>query len=152
MKATNEMPGKLATVVVILVCVFVTGFAWSWGPLGWLIASEMFPLPIRNSGYFAAVSTNMLFTFIIAQLFLTMLCRMKSGIFFFFSVLLVIMCCFAAFFLPETKGIPIDEMEERAWRKHWFWKRYSEGVDELQDAKKGEIRPARSKPEDKENL
>lgn len=36
---------------------------------------------------------------------------------------------FAIFLLPETKGIPIDEMNERVWKKHWFWKRYFDEDD-----------------------
>ncbi|XP_031386127.1 sugar transport protein 8-like [Punica granatum] len=124
LQSTNEMPQLYAKIVVLLVCVFVAGFAWSWGPLGWLIPSEIFPLETRNAGFFFAVSMNMLCTFLIAQAFLSMLCRMRSGIFFFFSAWIVLMGLFAGFFLPETKGIPIDEMNERAWKKHWFWKRY----------------------------
>lgn len=116
--------------VVILICVFVGGFAWSWGPLGWLIASEIYPLESRTAGMFCAVSMNMLFTFFIAQAFLTMLCHMRAGIFFFFSAWIVIMGIFAIAFLPETKGIPIDEMNERAWKKHWFWKRYLDRDDQ----------------------
>ncbi|WMV14638.1 hypothetical protein MTR67_008023 [Solanum verrucosum] len=61
----------LTIIVVLLVCTYVMSFAWSWGPLGWLIPSETFPLETRTTGFAFAVSTNMLFTSIIAQLFLT---------------------------------------------------------------------------------
>ncbi|KAB1210641.1 Sugar transport protein 8 [Morella rubra] len=124
LKNSNAMPKSYATLMVVLICLFVSGFAWSWGPLGWLIPSEIFPLETRNAGFFFAVSTNMLFTFLIAQAFLTMLCRMRAGIFFFFGAWIVVMGLFAIFLLPETKGIPIDEMNERVWKKHWFWKRF----------------------------
>lgn len=122
--STNAISKQYAYVVVVLICLFVSGFAWSWGPLGWLIPSEIFPLETRSAGFFFAVSTNMIFTFIIAQAFLTMLCHMRSGTFFFFAVWTIVMGCYAKFFLPETKGIPIDEMNDRAWKKHWYWKRY----------------------------
>ncbi|KAJ6303053.1 hypothetical protein OIU77_017016 [Salix suchowensis] len=129
LKSTNIMPGGSAKLVVILICVFVSGFAWSWGPLGWLIPSEIFPLETRSAGFFFAVSMNMFCTFLVAQAFLTMLCHMRSGIFFFFAAWIVVMGIFAIFFLPETKGIPIDEMNERVWKKHWFWKRYYKGSE-----------------------
>ncbi|KAJ6429338.1 hypothetical protein OIU84_020881 [Salix udensis] len=58
-----------------------------------------------------------------------MLCHMRSGIFFFFAAWIVVMGIFAIFVLPETKGIPIDEMNERVWKKHWFWKRYCKGSE-----------------------
>ncbi|KAI3450298.1 hypothetical protein Pfo_006963 [Paulownia fortunei] len=124
LKTTNVIAKPYAYLVVFLICVFVMGFAWSWGPLGWLIPSEIFPLETRTAGFFFAVSTNMIFTFIIAQAFLTMLCHMRSGIFFFFAIWIILMGSFAVFLLPETKGVPIDEMNEQVWKKHWFWHRF----------------------------
>ncbi|KAJ8441687.1 hypothetical protein Cgig2_019074 [Carnegiea gigantea] len=32
-----------ANFVVFLICAYDSGFAWSWGPLGWLVPSEIFP-------------------------------------------------------------------------------------------------------------
>ncbi|KAH7661782.1 Sugar/inositol transporter protein [Dioscorea alata] len=134
----NSLDRGLAIAVVVLVCVFVSGFAWSWGPLGWLIPSETFPLETRTAGYAFAVSSNMLFTFLIAQAFLSMLCHMKAGIFFFFAAWIVIMGLSAAFLLPETKGIPIDEMTERVWKKHPYWKRFvDDDGHELAEVEKG---------------
>ncbi|GAV74799.1 Sugar_tr domain-containing protein, partial [Cephalotus follicularis] len=131
LKATEStLVSKEALVVVILVCVFVMGFAWSWGPLGWLIPSETFPLETRTAGFAFAVSSNMLFTFIIAQAFLSLLCHLQAGIFFFFAGWIFVMGLFALFLLPETKGVPVDAMHERVWKQHWFWKRYmDEEVD-----------------------
>ncbi|KAF6153326.1 hypothetical protein GIB67_003516 [Kingdonia uniflora] len=112
-----------AGLVLVCICVYVAGFAWSWGPLGWLVPSEIFPLEIRSAGQAINVSVNMFFTFIIAQLFLTLLCHFKFGLFFFFSGFVVIMTIFIYFFLPETKNIPIEEMN-CVWKGHWFWGKY----------------------------
>ncbi|MED6140168.1 species-specific tRNA processing [Stylosanthes scabra] len=50
---TSGNPGTLpkwyAFVVVGIICVYVAGFAWSWGPLAWLVPSEIFPLEIRSA-------------------------------------------------------------------------------------------------------
>ncbi|KAK9139774.1 hypothetical protein Scep_009455 [Stephania cephalantha] len=128
----NSALGKgEAAFVVILVCVFVMGFAWSWGPLGWLIPSETFPLETRSAGFAFAVSTNMLCTFVIAQAFLSMMCSMRAGIFFFFAAWILVMGLFVQFLLPETKGVPIDMIADRVWKQHWYWKRYM--VDEDDD-------------------
>ncbi|KAL9232858.1 hypothetical protein vseg_007922 [Gypsophila vaccaria] len=121
---SNNLSHGYAIFVVILVCTFVSSFAWSWGPLGWLIPSETFPLETRSAGQSVTVCVNMLFTFIIGQAFLSMLCKFKFGIFLFFSGWVLIMSLFVVFLLPETKNIPIDEMTERVWKKHWFWKRF----------------------------
>ncbi|XP_020578448.1 sugar transport protein 8-like isoform X2 [Phalaenopsis equestris] len=130
LKTTNSLHKGTAIVVVLLVCIFVMSFAWSWGPLGWLIPSETFPLETRTAGFAFAVSTNMLFTFLIAQAFLSMLCHMKAGIFFFFAAWIFIMGLFAMFLLPETKGVPIDEMNERVWKQHWYWKKFMADKDD----------------------
>ncbi|CAN6180600.1 unnamed protein product [Urochloa humidicola] len=120
----NGTPGDAWAIgLVVLICVYVSSFAWSWGPLGWLIPSETFPLETRTAGFSFAVSSNMLFTFLIAQAFLSMMCAMRAYIFFFFGAWIVVMGTFVLVLLPETKGVPIDEMVDRVWRRHWFWKR-----------------------------
>lgn len=109
--------------VVIFICLYMAGFAWSWGPLGWLIPSEVFPLEIRSAGQSINVSMNMLITSINAQIFLTLLCHMKFGLFYYFAGWIVIMTIFVALFLPETKNVPIEEMI-LVWKKHWFWGKF----------------------------
>lgn len=124
MKPTGSLDKELAIAVVILVCLFVMSFAWSWGPMGWLLPSEIFPIETRTAGFSFAVSTNMMFTFIIAQGFLSMLCHMRSFIFFFFAAWIFVMGMFVVFLLPETKGVPIDAITEMVWKNHSFWKRF----------------------------
>ncbi|EFJ37603.1 hypothetical protein SELMODRAFT_451487 [Selaginella moellendorffii] len=112
---------SFAVIVVIMICIYVSSFAWSWGPLGWLI--EIFTLETRSVGQGINVAVNFLFTFVIAQAFLAMLCHMTYGIFFFFAAWVLVMSLFVYFFLPETKSIPIEEMTS-VWRRHWYWKRF----------------------------
>ncbi|PON67130.1 Sugar/inositol transporter [Parasponia andersonii] len=108
--------------VVTVICLFVLAFGWSWGPLGWTIPSEIFPLETRSAGQSITVAVNLFFTFVIAQSFLSLLCAFKFGIFLFFAGWITVMTIFVSVFLPETKGVPIEEMTF-LWRKHWFWKR-----------------------------
>ncbi|KAJ8761553.1 hypothetical protein K2173_004329 [Erythroxylum novogranatense] len=124
----GELPKWYAIVVVLFICIYVAGFAWSWGPLGWLVPSEIFPLEIRSAAQSINVSVNMIFTFAVAQVFLNMLCHMKFGLFIFFAFFVVTMTIFIYYFLPETKGIPIEEMAS-VWRSHWYWSRFVEDED-----------------------
>ncbi|KAJ6303457.1 hypothetical protein OIU77_017355 [Salix suchowensis] len=116
-------------VVLILICVYVAGFSWSWGPLGWLVPSEIFPLEIRSAGQSIVVAVSFLFTFIVAQTFLAMLCHFKSGIFFFFGGWVVVMTAFVYYLLPETKNTPIEKMD-RVWREIGFWNKFVGEMDE----------------------
>ncbi|GMN25992.1 hypothetical protein TIFTF001_001137 [Ficus carica] len=119
----GSMTKAEADLLLVLICGYVAAFAWPWGPLGWLVPSEICPLEIRSAGQAINVSVNMLFTFLIAQAFLSMLCRLKFGLFFFFATFVVIMTLFIYVFLPETKNVPIEEMN-RVWKGHWFWSKY----------------------------
>ncbi|XP_022771656.1 hexose carrier protein HEX6-like [Durio zibethinus] len=108
--------------VIVLICIYVAGFGWSWGPLGWLVPSEIYQLEIRSAGQSITVAVSFVFTFIVAQTFLSMLCHFKAGIFFFFGGWVLVMTAFVYFLLPETKNVPIEQME-KVWKEHWFWKR-----------------------------
>ncbi|XXG48538.1 hypothetical protein AAC387_Pa02g2960 [Persea americana] len=137
---SDNLGHGFAILVVVMVCTYVAAFAWSWGPLGWLVPSETFPLETRSAGQSITVCVNLLFTFVIAQAFLSMLCHLKYGIFLFFSGWVIIMSFFVLFLLPETKNVPIEEMTERVWKRHWFWKRFMEDDnEEAVGAKNGKI-------------
>lgn len=123
---SDDLSKGFAVLVVVMVCIFVSAFAWSWGPLSWLIPSEIFPLETRSAGQSIAVCVNLLCTFVIAQAFLSMLCFLKFSIFLFFSGCVLIMSTFVLFLLPETKNVPIEEMTERVWKQHWLWKMFIE--------------------------
>ncbi|KAI3458333.1 hypothetical protein Pfo_014996 [Paulownia fortunei] len=109
--------------VLILICIYIGGFGLSWGPLGWLVPSEIFPLEIRSAAQSINVAVGFLCTFIVAQTFLAMLCHFKSAIFFFFAGWVAMMTGFVYVLLPETKDVPIEKMD-KIWREHWFWKRF----------------------------
>ena len=118
----KELSFGISVFLVVLIFLFVLAFGRSWGPLGWLVPSELFPLEIRSAAQSMVVCVNMLFTAIVAQFFLVSLCHLKYGIFLLFGALIVLMTCFVFFLLPETKQVPIEEIH-LLFEKHWFWKR-----------------------------
>lgn len=109
--------------LVIVVFLFVLAYGRSWGPLGWLVPSELFPLETRSASQSIVVCVNMIFTALVAQFFLISLCHLRYGIFLLFAGLIVVMSIFVWLFLPETKQVPIEEVY-LLFQKHWYWKRF----------------------------
>lgn len=70
----KEISKGNAILVLVLLCFYSAGFGWSWGPLNWLIPSEIFPLKIRSTGQSIAVGLQFIILFVLSQTFLTMLC------------------------------------------------------------------------------
>lgn len=121
MEPDGNLPDATAIGVLIVICVFVAAFAWSWGPLGWLVPSEIHTLDSRAAGMSVAVTTNFLFSFVIGQAFLSMLCAMEWGVFLFFASFVVIMTIFIYFMMPETKGIPVERVPI-TFARHMAWR------------------------------
>ncbi|AES76785.1 putative major facilitator, sugar transporter, major facilitator superfamily [Medicago truncatula] len=117
----KQLSFGVAIFLVLVIFLFVLAYGRSWGPLGWLVPSELFPLEIRSSAQSVVVCVNMIFTAIVAQFFLVSLCHLKYGIFLLFGGLIVLMSCFVYFLLPETKQVPIEEIY-LLFENHWFWK------------------------------
>jgi hypothetical protein len=74
-KVTGYIPRKSASTILAFECLFTAGFAWSWGPLGWLVPSEFHNIETRGTGQAITVCVNFLFSFVIGQAYLTMLCK-----------------------------------------------------------------------------
>ncbi|KAJ8560777.1 hypothetical protein K7X08_022637 [Anisodus acutangulus] len=70
----KELSRGYSIIVVVFICLFVAAFGYSWGPLGWTVPSEIFPLETRSAGQSITVTVNLFFTFAIAQSFLTFMC------------------------------------------------------------------------------
>ncbi|KAL4451268.1 hypothetical protein ABPG77_009346 [Micractinium sp. CCAP 211/92] len=118
----TSLPSSAAAGLLAIVCIYDAGFSWSWGPLGWLVPSEIQAMDVRGAGMGAAVIINFLFTFFIGQAFLSMMCGMKFGVYFFFGAWVIIMTLFIYFFLPETSGVPIEEVQ-LTFARHPLWRK-----------------------------
>ncbi|MGH7939931.1 MAG: MFS transporter [Limisphaerales bacterium] len=93
--------------------IYMAFFAVGPGVCVWLALSELMPTRIRSNGMSIALVINQFVSWTIAAVFLPTVGKHGySSMFFFFAGFTVIYFITAAFFLPETKGKTLEEIEE----------------------------------------
>ncbi len=114
-----------ASGVLALICMltFVASFAMSWGPITWVLLSEMFPNAIRGRALAIAVALQWIVNFLVSTTFPmmdknTFLSEtFHNGfaywLYGFFGALAFF---FVKKYVPETKGKTLEEMEN-LWKK-----------------------------------
>src|ERR1035438_581655 len=92
---------------------FMAFFAIGPGVVVWLALSELMPTRIRSNGMSIALTLNQAVSTTIAAVFLPTVGRFGySTMFFLFAGFTVVYFITAAFFLPETKGKTLEEIEQ----------------------------------------
>ncbi len=131
---------------IIFVWIYIAFFAISLGPLGWLFISEIFPMRVRGIGSSIGSLSNWLFNGVVAFTFFKIVKLFTAsgsgiitheklydaathtftmqavnngnpaGAFWFYAVIGVLGLVWGYFYLPETKGVPLEKIEEH-WRQ-----------------------------------
>ncbi|KAF1802074.1 general substrate transporter [Mucor lusitanicus] len=96
---------------IVMVYLFVAGFAYSWGPCGWVYPAEIYPLSIRAKGTSITTAANWLMNFIISLFVPVMLTTITWGTYIFFGCCCLVMAASVFLFFPETKGRSLEEMD-----------------------------------------
>jgi len=103
----------------VLIYCFMASFAVGPGVCVWLALSELMPTRIRSNGMSIALLVNIAISTTIAAMFLpTVGQHGYSTMFFIFAGCTVVYFITATFFLPETKGKTLEEIEEHFEGKH----------------------------------
>jgi len=104
--------------VAIALFVFVAFYAAGPGVCVWLALSELMPTRIRSTGMSVALVLNQLVSTTLAVLFLPIVSKYGyTQMFLLFAGFTVVYILTAAFFLPETKGKTLEEIERSFDRK-----------------------------------
>eukprot|EP00123_Amoebidium_parasiticum_P012866 comp21623_c0_seq1/m.30338 comp21623_c0_seq1/g.30338 ORF comp21623_c0_seq1/g.30338 comp21623_c0_seq1/m.30338 type:complete len:513 (-) comp21623_c0_seq1:360-1898(-) len=96
---------------IIFMLLGVVCFAVGPGPIPWMITAEIFPAVVRNGAVGVAVFTNWLFTFAVGMFFPPLQEALQAYTFFFFCAWTVAITIFVFFFVPETKGKSMQEVQ-----------------------------------------
>ncbi|RCL00246.1 MAG: galactose:H+ symporter [Candidatus Tokpelaia sp. JSC188] len=97
---------------VIMLLVFIAGFAMSAGPLIWVLCSEIQPLKGRDFGITISTATNWLANMILAATFLSLLNVLgAANTFWLYAALNSLFSVVTWWFVPETKEISLEKIE-----------------------------------------
>ena len=103
----------LPYVVLSMTCLYLAFFQGAVGPMTWLTLSEIFPARIRGIGMGMAVLFLWLFNFLVGLFFPVLLDSVGlSATFFLFAVFAVGGIVFIGKYLPETRGLSLEQIEE----------------------------------------
>ena len=100
--------GLVATLCLVL---YIACFAFSMGPIAWILVSEVFPLQLRGRGVAAASLGSGASNFIVSLTFLSLIKGAGNTVtFIIYAGFCVLTLIFVRFLVPETKGRELESI------------------------------------------
>ncbi len=101
-------------VVLTGVMLFIASHAFSQGAVIWVFISEIFPNRVRAAGQSLGSATHWIMAAVISWTFPIIVEKTGSGnAFAFYAAMMVVQLLWVLFVMPETKGIPLEDMEKK---------------------------------------
>ncbi|MBS3993054.1 MAG: sugar porter family MFS transporter [Bacteroidetes bacterium] len=116
--------GTYGIVSVVALLSFVAAFAMSWGPVVWVLLSEIFPDNARDTAMSIAVAAQWFLNYLVSQTFPILMdeeswyYQISNGTFpyWIYGISCIIMLIFVIKFVPETKGKDLQNIRA-LWNK-----------------------------------
>jgi SP family xylose:H+ symportor-like MFS transporter len=101
---------------LIFIIIYTASFMMSWGPICWVLISEIFPNKIRGRAIAIAVASQWAANYLISSTYPAMM-EFSGGVTYcFYGAMSVLSFIFVWKMVPETKGKTLEEME-KVWKK-----------------------------------
>ncbi|KAL6405975.1 high-affinity glucose transporter RGT2 [Ilyonectria robusta] len=103
---------------IAFICIYIFFFASTWGPIAWVVTGEIFPLHTRAKSLSLTTATNWLLNWAIAYSTPYLVnygpgnANLQSKIFFIWFGACFLCVAFVYFFIYETKGLALEEVNE----------------------------------------
>lgn len=109
---TDYLPQDLSYVTLAAFLLYVVCFSIGFGPIPWLMMSEVFPNFAKVKASSLATLLNWLCAFIVTKTYHDLKAAMNSyGCYWFYAGWCLLAFGFSIFFVPETKGVPLEQIE-----------------------------------------
>jgi MFS transporter, SP family, galactose:H+ symporter len=112
----DRLGSSLIYLSVLSIICFIFFINISLSPLGWLLISEIYPINVRGLGMSIGSLSHWGFNAIIAFTFLRLVNGIGvAGTFWIYSAVCIVGLCWGYYYIPETKGKSLEEIEAH-WR------------------------------------
>jgi MFS family permease len=102
------------TIVPACIFAFIAAHAVGQGAVIWVLISEIFPNRQRAEGQALGSFTHWIFAALLTTLFPKMVTAFAPGtVFLFFCFMMVLQLIWVKLMVPETKGVPLEEMQAK---------------------------------------
>jgi SP family xylose:H+ symportor-like MFS transporter len=102
---------------VLSIIVYAAFFMMSWGPICWVLISEIFPNTIRGKAIAIAVAFQWIFNYLVSSTFPPLYDFSPMIAYGLYGVVSIIAAFFVWKWVPETKGKTLEDMS-KLWKKH----------------------------------
>lgn len=102
---------------VLSIIVYAAFFMMSWGPICWVLISEIFPNTIRSQAVAIAVAFQWIFNYLVSSTFPALYEFSPGFAYGLYGVICVIAALFVWRMVPETKGLTLEQMSNLWSRK-----------------------------------
>ncbi|KAM7259632.1 hypothetical protein ACFE04_015373 [Oxalis oulophora] len=130
---TRGCPSKYGWLALIGLALYILFFSPGMGTVPWIVNSEIYPLRFRGTCGGIAATANWISNLIVAQSFLSLTRAIGTAwTFSIFGIVSVVALVFVLICVPETKGLPIEEVERMLERRalHFrFWEKETEPTE-----------------------
>jgi MFS transporter, SP family, arabinose:H+ symporter len=114
--------------LLIFILLFIACFAFSYGPVIWVLLSEIFPAKIRGKAMSLATFSLWIGTALVGQLTPVFLEKLKpAGTFWLFAIMTAPALYLAIKIIPETKGKSLEEIE-----RYWLNRKSKDHIHEIE--------------------
>ena len=101
---------------LVFIIIYTASFMMSWGPICWVLISEIFPNTIRGKAVAIAVAAQWITNFIVSSTFPSLEAFSITFTYVLYGVMSVLSAIFVWKMVPETKGKTLEDMT-KLWKK-----------------------------------
>ncbi|MFW6290404.1 MAG: D-xylose transporter XylE [Mariniphaga sp.] len=101
---------------LVFIIIYTASFMMSWGPITWVLISEIFPNKIRGKAVAIAVAAQWAANYFISSTYPAMMEFSGGFTYGFYGLMSILSLIFVWKIVPETKGKTLEEMEG-LWEK-----------------------------------